>query len=250
MLTPERHQLILQLVRDKNIVKIQELVEVTHTSESTIRRDLTLLEEEGFLKRVHGGASKLQGKLSEPSMSEKTSKNRHEKQEIASFAAQLVEEGDSIYLDAGSSVTEMIPHLMHKNIVVVTNGLMHLDLLINLGISTYLIGGYIKEKTNALVGRGALLSLNNYRFDKCFMGVNGIHSHSGYTTPDQEEAMVKYAAMKLSREAYVLADNSKFSEVYFSKIADLHEATIITNYLSKEVSKMYASKTRIKVVKV
>ncbi len=248
LLTPERHSLILHLLKQQNIVKIQDLVDATETSESTIRRDLTQLEQEGFLKRVHGGAARLQGKMNEPSMDEKSAKNLQEKKIIAAFAANLVEEGESIYLDAGSTVTEMIPFLKDKNIVVVTNGLMHMKELIASNIQTYLIGGYVKERTNALVGRGALLSLSQYRFDKCFMGANGVHPEFGYTTPDQEEAMVKSKAIDLSREAFFLADDSKFSEVYFSKIADIHEASIITNENDGETLNMYSKKTSIKVV--
>lgn len=248
LLTPERHRLILQLLKEKNIIKIQELVDLTETSESTIRRDLSQLEEEKFLKRIHGGASRLQGKLKEASMTEKSSKNLQEKRQVAKFAAGLVEEGDCIYLDAGSTVKEMIEFLEVKDIVVVTNGLMHLSALLNKGIPTYILGGFAKQNTKAIIGRGALSSLDLYRFDKCFMGVNGIHPQFGFTTPDQEEATVKQKAFSLSRESYVLADESKFSEIAFSKIADIHEATIITNELSDETMTIYAGRTTIKVV--
>jgi DeoR family transcriptional regulator, fructose operon transcriptional repressor len=248
LLTPERHRVILQLLKEREIIKINEIVEKTNTSESTIRRDLIQLEEEKFLKRVHGGAARLQGKLQEPSMSEKSSKNLQAKLQIAQFAASLVEEGDCIYLDAGSTVMELIDFLKIKDIVVVTNGLMHLQLLMENGINTYMIGGYAKKKTNAIIGRGALLSLEQYRFDKCFMGVNGIHVQYGYTTPDPEEAMVKQKAISLAREVFVLADDSKFSEIAFSKIADIHEATIITNQLDKDTELQFESKTSIKVV--
>lgn len=247
MLTPERHRLILQLLKEKGIIKIQEIMELTCSSESTIRRDLSQLEEQKFLKRIHGGASRLQGKLQEPSMIEKSSKNLHEKQLIAKYAAGLVEEGDCIYLDAGSTIFEMIDNLPN-DIVVVTNGFMHLPGLLNKGISTFLIGGFAKQKTNALIGRGALESLEFYRFDKCFMGVNGIHPQFGFTTPDQEEAMVKQKAVFLSREAFVLADSTKFSEISFAKIADIHEASIITNELEEEIEHQYLNRTTIKVV--
>ena len=116
-----------------------------------------------------------------------------------------------------------------KNIVVVTNGLMHIEKLLAKGIKTFLLGGYIKPTTKAMVGIGAIESLKNYRFDKCFMGVNGIHPEFGYTTPDQEEAAVKQLALSLSRDAYVVADESKFSEVAFANIAHLKDANIITN---------------------
>jgi DeoR family transcriptional regulator, fructose operon transcriptional repressor len=141
----------------------------------------------------------------------------------------------------------MIPFLP-ENIVVVTNGLTHVNELLEKNIKTFLIGGYAKPSTKALIGRGALDSLEHYRFDKCFMGVNGIHSQFGYTTPDPEEAMVKKLAMSLSREAFVVSDESKFSEVAFAKIADLHLATIITNELDSEIEEQYHSKTKIKVV--
>ncbi|WNF21303.1 DeoR/GlpR family DNA-binding transcription regulator [Mesobacillus jeotgali] len=248
MLTPERHQLILQMIKDKPIVKIQDLVDRTGASESTIRRDLTILEEGKFLKRVHGGAARLRGKLQEPSMIEKSTKFLQEKRQIAQYAASLVEEGDSIYLDAGSTVLEMVNFLPAKDIVVVTNGLMHLPQLLERNIETYVIGGYAKLKTNAIIGRGALASLEQYRFDKCFLGVNGIHPDSGYTTPDQEEAMIKQKAMSLSRESFVLADDTKFSEITFAKIADLHEAAIITNAIDEDHQGQYTSKTLIKVV--
>lgn len=248
LLTPERHRLILQLLKERNIIKINEIVELTNTSESTIRRDLIQLEEEKFLKRIHGGASRLQGKLEEPSMDEKSSKNLHEKQLIAQYAASLVEFGDCIYLDSGSTITEMIEYLPIRDIVVVTNGLMHLNRLLEKGIQTYLIGGLAKAKTNALVGRGALLSLEQYRFDKCFLGVNGIHLEYGYTTPDPEEAIIKEKAISLSREVFVLADESKFSEIAFSKIADIRAATIITNKLETYTAEEYSKETFIKVV--
>ena len=80
------------------------------------------------------------------------------------------------------------------------------------------------------------------------MGVNGIHPEFGYTTPDQEEAMIKQLALSLSRDAYVVADESKFSEVAFAKIADLKEATIITNALEDHLLEPYQSQTNIKVV--
>jgi DeoR family transcriptional regulator, fructose operon transcriptional repressor len=247
MLEPERHQIILEALKVKSSVKLQELVELTNSSESTIRRDLIQLEQEKFLKRVHGGAARLQGKLQEPSMTEKSSKNLQTKRQIAQYASSLVDEGDCIYLDAGSTIFEMIPFLP-ENIVAVTNGLTHVNELIEKNIKTFLIGGYAKPTTKATIGRGALDSLGHYRFDKCFLGVNGIHSQFGYTTPDPEEAMIKQQAISLSREAYVVADESKFSEIAFAKIADLHQATIITNEIDLDTKEHYQSKTKIKVV--
>lgn len=247
MLESERHQIIIDQLKVNNTVKLKELVDLTNASESTIRRDLTQLEERKYLKRVHGGAARLQGKLSEPSMTEKSSKNVHTKQQIAEYASHFIEEGDSIYLDAGSTTYELISHLP-KNIVVVTNGLMHINSLLEKGITTYLIGGFAKPKTKALIGRGAFDSLKHYRFDKCFIGVNGVHPEYGFTTPDQEEAQIKQLAISLTREAYVLADDTKFSDIAFSKIANLDAATIITNNLEPTALEQFNNKTEIKVI--
>lgn len=249
LLTSERHQAILQLVKEKEIVKLQDLIEEVDASESTIRRDLSQLEEQQLLKRVHGGASLLRKNRLELSVPEKSSKNIQEKKEIAQYAASLVEEGDCIYLDAGTTLFEMIPYLTEKDIVIVTNGLMHLPLLIENRMSVYLVGGKVKHHTGALIGKGAILSLKQYYFDKCFIGVNGIHLQHGYTTPDTEEALIKQTAMSLSREAFIIADDSKLSETSFAKIADIHEAAIITNEHDESEWQLYKEKTIVKVVK-
>ncbi|GMB09678.1 DeoR family transcriptional regulator [Thermolongibacillus altinsuensis] len=249
MLTPERHRIILQLLEEKEVVKLQELVEATNSSESTIRRDLSQLEKEKKLKRVHGGAALLHQKREELSVFEKSTKNIQEKQLVGKYAASLIRDGDCIYLDAGTTTLQMIPYIEAKDIVVVTNGITHLEALLEKDIPTYLVGGLIKKKTKALIGRGALASLESYSFDKCFIGVNGIHIDYGYTTPDPEEALIKQTAMKLSRQAFILADHSKLNESTFAKIADLQEATIIIDEIDEELLALYEAKTTVEVVK-
>ncbi|MFJ7932750.1 DeoR/GlpR family DNA-binding transcription regulator [Sporosarcina sp. NPDC096371] len=248
MLTSERHQLILQMIKEQGVVKIQELVDATQASESTIRRDLTVLEEEKLLKRVHGGAAKLHGMIIEQSMPEKYSQNLDGKQKIAKYAASLVEAGDCIYLDAGSTVKEMIEYLPEKDLVVVTNGLMHVEQLLDKGIRVYVIGGYAKAATRALAGGSALASLEQYHFDKCFLGANGIHPIHGFTTPDPEEAVVKKKALSISRETFFLADHTKFGEISFANITDLKKITIITDELDEDIVDLYKDKTTVKVV--
>lgn len=248
MLTEERYAFILERVKEQEVVKIQELVDAIGASESTIRRDLTELEKKKFIKRVHGGARRLAGKLQEPTVGEKTSKNLQEKQRIAQYAASLVEEGDCIFLDAGTTTRHMLPFLPDKEIVVVTNGLMHIEHLLTRGFKTYVIGGMIKPRTNAMVGRGALESMKDYRFDKAFMGTNGVHPEFGYTTPDPEEAQVKELAISLSREAYILADDSKIGEIAFAKFGEIKEAMLITNELDHVSESKYMNQTTVKVV--
>lgn len=249
MLTEERHNIILDLLREKGVIKMIDLIEATNTSESTIRRDLTYLESINALKRIHGGATLPKGRLLEASYSEKEVQRVDEKKSIAKYAASLIEDGDSVYLDAGTSTYEMIQYIDKNNIVVVTNGLKHINSLIEKNINAYILGGRIKNTTRAVIGSDALKSLEKFRFDKCFLGINGIHIECGFTTPDSEEAMLKENAIKHSRQSFVLADESKFGEVSFVKVADLKYAVIITNS-EVEHYKEYSQKTKVKVVTI
>jgi len=250
LLTTERHQFILSILKEHGTVKLQELVDQLQASESTIRRDLVQLEEMKLLKRVHGGASLLQRKGLEPTTMEKQNKARAEKQLIAKLAASFIEKNDCIYLDAGTTTAEMIPYLKDKNITVLTNGLMHIPKLIELEIKTVLVGGMIKFSTNAIIGSNAVQFLNEYRFDKCFLGMNGIHQELGFTTPDPEEALLKKMALRLSNETYVLADSSKLNEATFAKVADVSDAIILTDSNDEEAVAHLQKNPKVKVVTI
>jgi DeoR family transcriptional regulator, fructose operon transcriptional repressor len=248
MLTFERQELILSMLKEQHTIKMQEIVDETGASESTIRRDLKELEQSNKLKRIHGGATLFQKKLVEPTIAEKTVKNRHEKRLIAQKAAELIEEGDCLFLDAGTSTVELIPFLKGKNIVVVTNGLTNISELLEVEIETHVVGGYVKKGTRAFVGRGAIQSLEGYRFDKAIIGANGISIQDGCTTPDPEEAFIKELAIKRSSQSYVLADHTKFGEISFSKFADLNEVTIITsNQVEEDMIEQLLRTTKVEV---
>ncbi|MGE7837593.1 DeoR/GlpR family DNA-binding transcription regulator [Viridibacillus arvi] len=248
MITAERHHIILDLLSRNGVVDLQNLVQRTKSSDSTIRRDLALLEEQGLLKRIHGGATLPYSKIDEPNIQEKSSKNLHDKQLIAEAAASMIRDGDCIYLDAGTTISEMIPFLINKKIAVVTNGLMHVDALTSANITTYVIGGRIKANTKAIVGSVAQENLKQYRFDKCFLGMNGIDIKFGFSTPDPEEAVLKKLAIELAEESFVLADKSKFKETFFAKVAEIENAGIITTNLDNEAMKKFSEKTNMKVV--
>lgn len=244
MLTDERHAFILEQIEQKNTVTVQELVEQLGHSESTIRRDLTTLEDQEQLVRIHGGARKKRKPVDEPTMDEKTVKFIQEKEKVSQLAATLVDDFDVIYLDAGTTTYSMIPYLEGKNITVVTNGVPHAALLTDHHIETILLGGKIKQRTKAIIGAIAERQLDDLNFTKAFMGMNGVDITQGFTTPDTEEAAIKKKAIRQSNQSYVLADVSKLGEVSFSKVADIDECTIITNQLSKK-QQQYKEYTRI-----
>ncbi|WP_062049374.1 DeoR/GlpR family DNA-binding transcription regulator [Bacillus sp. JCM 19034] len=249
MLVVERQKKIVSMLHEMETVKIQDIIEVTGSSESTVRRDLMELERAGKLKRLHGGATLPQNKLVEPTMEEKTAKNRHEKRQIAKFAAELVTEGDCIYLDAGTSTLEMIPFLKGKDVVVVTNGLMNIAALLEIGINTHVIGGYVKSGTSAFIGRSAIRSLETYQFDKAFIGVNGISLKGECTTPDPEEAFIKEYAIERAQQGIILADHTKFGEVSFSTFAQIRDCMIVTsNQIDKSYYEELKGQTTLEVV--
>lgn len=231
MLTIERHNTILRLLEIHEIITLQMLVEETDCSESTIRRDLSTLETEGKLIRIHGGAKKVTEKHKDIALSEKSTKKTKEKEEIAKIAAAQVRDHDCIYLDAGSSTLMMIPYLNQQGITIVTNGLTHVPPLVEKGYEVYMIGGYIKHDTHAGIGVLATESLKQFRFDKAFMGANGVHMVHGITTPDIEEAYIKRKAIERAEKSYFLVDDSKFDGVTFAKVSDLQQGKtiLITN---------------------
>lgn len=227
---------------------MQELVERTDASESTLRRDLTELENMGKLERVFGGAVLPSSNLQEPSIEDKSTRNLKAKRSIAEYASSFVQDGDSVFLDAGTTTLQMIPFLKDKNPVVVTNGLTLAEALNIAGITTYLTGGLLKPRTGAFVGSGTLMALGNYHFDICFLGVNGFHTEYGYTTPDPEEAAIKRMASSHSKTTYMLADHSKIHKVSFAKIMDLQDASLVVNRLGSAELSEFEKLTSVKVV--
>lgn len=222
-----RFDIILKLLNENKSIKLQELMEKLNVSEATIRRDLNILEKKGKIKRVHGGAV-LNTPSEEDIISKKTLHSK-EKEKIGKIASNYVNDGDIIYLDAGSTTEILIKYLEEKeNIKVVTNGITHLEELNRYGIETYLLGGEAKFTTGATVGIGAVHSLRSYNIDVAFIGANGI-TKDGYSTPDTREAMIKSEAIKKSNRVYFLCDSSKFGKKSFVVFASLEEGELITD---------------------
>lgn len=235
MLPQKRFEKILEIVKVQQSVTVTELTNRLRTSESTIRRDLTELDQKGLLTKVHGGATARKSVLlREEAVIAKSKKNLHEKRRIAEYAARLIEAGDLVYLDAGTT-TEMLPdYLKEPNAVYITNGISHARKLMNKGFEVHLIGGEIKPATEAIVGEEAMEHLEKYNFTRGFFGTNGVDLEHGMTTPDFREAAVKRSAIKKCRNAYILADHSKFDRISAVTFADLQDALILTDDLTNE----------------
>ena len=219
LISEKRHDLILQELIKKDFLTLQELMDRTGCSASTIRRDLSKLQLAGKLQRIHGGATLNHNRMVEPRLTEKLTQNSREKKEIAKRAARQIRDNECVFLDAGSTTLEMIPYIDAKDIIVVTNGLTHVEQLLKKGIKTLMLGGQVKENTFATVGSSALETLKRYCFDKSFIG----------TTPDEQEALIKDNAMRLSNESFVVVDETKFNQVYFARVPVQDNTRIITS---------------------
>lgn len=231
MLTEERQAEIMRIVNMHGAVSVQELVNYLDISESTVRRDLAALDEEGMLRRVHGGATSLKEGAYDAAMEDlqdKYSLHIGEKRRIAQFAASLVRPGDFVYLDGGSTVEQMADFLVGSEASFVTNGLPTAQKLARSGVKVYVLPGLVKGKTESVIGSEMRDMLSRYHFTKGFFGTNGLTPQEGCTTPDVEEAACKGAAVRQCRQAYVLADVSKFGQSANITFADLSQVTIVT----------------------
>ncbi len=243
MLAEERFALILEQLNEQRTVTVQQLCEALHTSESTIRRDLTELDRLGKLNKVHGGATLPDSRFlaDEPTMEAKETLAVAEKRSIAAAAAALIAAEDFVFIDAGTTTLELVRALtgVALKATYVTNGVAHARLLAQKGCRVYLPGGLLRPETEAIVGAPAVSSIQQYNFTKAFMGANGVALEAGFTTPDPEEAAVKAAAVRRARESWFLVDDAKFAKIYPAVITDLHGGAILTNRCPNPKYKQY-----------
>lgn len=250
MLTQERYRLITEAVEKNQAVTVEQLVNEIGASAATIRRDLTALDELGKVKRIRGGAAAVEQEFltSEDDVDTKYEKNVAEKKAIAEYAASTIQNDDFIYIDAGTTTEFLIDYIdISVSAVFVTNGIVHAKKLISKGFKTYMAGGLIRAKTEAVVGSEAVESIKKFNFTKSFIGANGIHLFHGFTTVDTDEAMLKKEAVNHCYVSYVLADHTKFGKVTAVTFAPLEKACIVTDGIVKD---KYKELTLIKEVHV
>lgn len=225
MIVEERLDMILDVLFKEKKISNRYLTKKLHVSESTLRRDLDILEEAGKIRRVHGGAV-LNIKTDERSFTDNEQSMLEEKKSIGRKASKLVPDKSLVFLDAGSTTNMMIDFLEAKDIRIVTNGLMHASKLMEKGFDTIIIGGRLKARTRVTTGVIAMNELCDFNFDLAFIGANGFDEEYFYTA-DINEALIKRKAIELSNKAYILADSSKEHEVYHAKIIKRSEVELI-----------------------
>lgn len=225
----ERQRSIVERLRDAGKVTVDELTETFGVSAPTIRADLARLEARGLLVRAHGGAIRAEGTLFEPSHDERRVMRRAEKRAIARAAAQLVQEGETVLLDAGTTTLELAMALRTiRSLTVVTNSLANAMALMEGGtVEVVMIGGQVQRRRRAALGPLAVRFLEGFRVDRAFLGFNGVDPEGGLTVVDFDAAEVKRRMMAIAGESIVVADSDKIGRVAFAAAAPIAMADVL-----------------------
>jgi DeoR family transcriptional regulator of aga operon len=221
MLIEERRRAILEALRVDGRVLVGELAKRFRTSQVTIRKDLEILHSTGRIHRTHGGAlPACEGALEDPTLREKEKLHRREKMQIAAAAAKMVEEGQVVILDSGTTTTAIARALRdHQNLTIVTNAVNIAAELAGSSLEVILTGGTLRKNSFSLVGPIAEETLHRLNADILFLGVDGFDVHYGLSTPNLLEAKVNRAMMDVARIVVAVCDSSKFGRRSLSLIA-------------------------------
>ena len=212
LLNEERRREILDVLHRDGRVLVKDLARHFRISQITIRKDLEFLDGQGVVQRTHGGALPVQGgALLDPTLREKEKLHRRQKAQIAEAAARLVEPGQSVLLDSGTTTTAIARALKDMaQLTVITNALNIAAELAGTHIEVILTGGTLRKNSFSLVGPLAERALRQLSADILFLGVDGFDTKAGLFTPNLLESEVNRAMIEVSRRTIAVCDSSKF----------------------------------------
>lgn len=233
MLEPERHDLILQLLKHKRFVDVHEICKTTGASVTTIRRDLSKLEEQALVRRVHGGAELAEIAVTDsqsfgevPFAYRKGYRNK-EKTRIAQYAAGLCSKKDTIIIDGGSTTFQMSTFLVDVGCQIITNSFSIAEYLLRNGNNKVIIpGGMVYKNSELILDPFQNNFYSNYVANKTFMGVSGI-GPKGLTNSDPQLIQAERKMIECAEEVIILADSSKFDFVGSLYLCDFDDVSLI-----------------------
>ena len=225
LIPAQRRERILEYLAIHKIVSSADLCNILDVSEATVRRDLEWLENDGVLERTHGGAILSQRMQFEPEYQFRAQRFMEEKREIGKAAASLIEDGDIVFINSGTTTTELIRYIRSgANITVITNNLKAPLEIGEAGCNILLIGGEFQSNSNSVAGRFAIDNLSQVYADKAFIGVDGISSKHGCTVPINAEAeVIKLMMARTHGPVNIVADHSKWGIVSNFEVASTNE---------------------------
>lgn len=208
----ERRTEIVNIVNLNGKARVEDLANQFNVSSVTIRSDLSFLEKNGYVIRSHGIAIPNSGIVAEFTVQEKRRQNVGVKSFIAKAAAKLIENGDTVIIDSGTTTRELASNLKKlENVVVMTSGLdVAMELVSAPGVDVLMSGGSLRKKALSFSGSQAEASMKNHRFDKVFLGVDGFDLKAGITTHNEQEANLNRLMCDISEKIIVITDSTKF----------------------------------------
>src|SRR5438093_2937083 len=250
VLARQRQAYILDRVREDGGVRVAELVRDLGVSDMTVRRDLELLAEQGLIEKVHGGTNThAASALFDRAFVAKSVLQQSEQEAIAEAAAALVEAGTAIGISAGSTTYAVARRLVEvPGLTVVTNGVRIADILHDnrRPDQTIILTGGVRTPSDALVGPFAVAALRNVHLDLVLMGVHGMDTKAGFTSPNLLEAETNRALIEAGRRLVVVADHTKWGLIGLSSIARLDQADLLItdSGLDREARDLLASRIK------
>jgi DeoR family fructose operon transcriptional repressor len=227
----ERQQAMADLIAKRGRVSVTELAEEYGVTTETVRRDLSVLERGGIVRRVHGGAVPAEAlTVLETAVTDRDLAHGEQKDRIAKAALQfLPPEGGSVLLDAGTTTARLATYLPRDHaLTVVTNAVPIAARLAGLrNVDLHLLPGRVRRTTQAAVGDETVAALNVLRTDVAFVGTNGLSIAHGLSTPDQSEAAAKNAMIRSAQRVVVLADSSKIGHESTVRFGDLEQVDVL-----------------------
>lgn len=244
----DRKGYVLQRLRTQSSVTVAELSEAFQLSEVSVRRLLDLMEREGSIRRTWGGAVSALGSTGEPTYEEKSVRHLQEKQAIAQRAYALINDGDAVYLDSGTTTLQLARLIAqgHKRKVFVCTNALNIAYAFQAAedMEVVLVGGVFHHRILSCGGGMARDMLSRLYFDKGFLASSHFSLEQGFTTPNIAEAEVKRAVLSSAKETFVLADFSKYGNASLSLIAPCEGiGTLITDWrASTDIMEQFEAK--------
>lgn len=224
----QRLSKIREYLRTEGFLEVADLSKRFGVSQFTIRRDLSELENAGYLTRTYGGAVANDSYLFEMSFEAKVAEFSDEKARIGQAAAALVGDGDTILVDSGSTTLQVAKHLRDKDTTVVTNDIIIAGELVKTrNLNVVVTGGVLWKASRSLIGPQTIEFIRGLRVDMVFLGVVGVSVVSGVTCPDLIEAETKKAMVDCANKVVVVADRSKLGRNGLGLIASLNAVDLI-----------------------
>lgn len=225
LIPAQRREKIQEFLAVHQIARTADLCNLLDTSEATVRRDLEWMEQKGILERTHGGAILSQRMILEQEYQQRAQHHPEEKKKIGELAASLIEDGDIVFINSGTTATQVLQHIRRDaRITVFTNNVSAVMELGDPGFHYNLTGGEFQSRSNSLAGRFALDNLNLVYANKAILGVDGISLKHGCTVPTLVESdVVRKMIERTKGQVIIVADRSKWGVVSNFQIANIDE---------------------------